>query len=212
MIQEFLKSLLPCRVLDLDGPVAIIDLSVGGPNSSVELTDSYVAGLAADAGAHFLAGGYNEQRAIYRRSALFGEARDIHIGLDLWAPVGTGVVAPIRGTVHSFAYNTGVGNYGPTVILHHKLKEFTFYSLYGHLSAESLDELEIDEEIPAGTVFAALGNRSENGDYAPHLHFQLIVDLEGYSGDYPGVCSSSDLKHYLVNCPDPNLLLKLDYK
>ena len=49
----------------------------------------------------------------------------------------------------------------------------------------------------------------ENGDYPPHLHFQIILDIENFYGDYPGVCSENDLKYYSQNCPDPNLVLKL---
>ena len=60
-----------------------------------------------------------------------------------------------------------------------------------------------------GKKLAALGNSFENGDYAPHLHFQIIKNMENYMGDYPGVCSASDLEFYAENCPDPNLLLKI---
>ena len=212
MIEDILKALPPCRVLALPGPCAPLDLSAAGPHAGASLTDEYLARLTESAGVKFLAGGYDEKRTIYRRSDLFGDERDIHIGLDLWAPSGTPVLAPIDGAVHSFNYNTGIGNYGPTVILQHKIDGVAFYTLYGHLSAESLEELEMGDVIPAGTEFAVLGSRNENGDYAPHLHFQIIVDLQGKRGDYPGVCSSDDRNYFLANCPNPDLLLKLDYK
>ncbi|MGB5188485.1 MAG: peptidase M23, partial [Robiginitalea sp.] len=48
-----------------------------------------------------------------------------------------------------------------------------------------------------------LGSAKENGGYAPHLHFQLIRDLEGFRGDYPGVCALQQLEFYRQNCPDP---------
>ena len=48
-----------------------------------------------------------------------------------------------------------------------------------------------------------------NGDYPPHLHFQIINDLQGNFGDYLGVCSANELDFYKENCPDPNLILKL---
>lgn len=153
-----------------------------------------------------------EKRQLYRRSELFGQDRDIHIGIDLWAPAGTPVLAPLDGTIHSFNYNPGIGNYGPTIILQHKIDGLTFYTLYGHLSAADLEELEVGDIIPAGSELGCLGSRHENGDYAPHLHFQIIRDLEGNIGDYPGVCRAADVPHYASNCPDPNLLLKLDIK
>lgn len=40
-----------------------------------------------------------------------------------------------------------------------------------------------------GKKLAALGNSFENGDYAPHLHFQIIKNIENYTGDYPGVAA-----------------------
>ena len=84
-----------------------------------------------------------------------------------------------------------------------------FYTLYGHLSAESLTNLEIGKVFLKGEKIATLGNYPINGDYAPHLHFQIIKNIEEYKGDYPGVCSATTLDYYLNNCPDPNLLLKL---
>src|SRR5690606_25662489 len=151
-------------------------------------------------------GGYNEQRNLYKRSELFQDAdRDIHIGLDIWTKSGTPVLAVLDGEVHSFDYNAGIGNYGPTIILKHKLAPATFYTLYGHLAIESIEDIEIGHKFTQGEKIATLGDASVNGDYAPHLHFQIIKDIEDNFGDYPGVCSKSDLKFYLENCPDPNL-------
>ena len=59
------------------------------------------------------------------------------------------------------------------------------------------------------TSIGNLGVASVNGDYAPHLHFQIIRDLEDNFGDYPGVASENNIPFYKRNCPDPNLLLKL---
>ena len=70
-------------------------------------------------------GGYNEVRKLYKRSELFAGGRDedshrnIHLGLDLWAPAGTSVMAVLEGRVHSFRNNAAFGDYGPTIILEH---------------------------------------------------------------------------------------------
>jgi len=64
--------------------------------------------------------------------------------------------------------------------------------------------------VEAGDKIGTLGSHKVNGDYAPHLHFQVIKDIQGYTGDYPGVAASDKLDFYLDNCPDPNLLLKID--
>ena len=156
-------------------------------------------------------GGYLENRAIYYRSSHFDsteEKRDIHIGVDLWYAAGTPVFSPIDGKVHSMALNEGLGNYGPTIILEHSIDDFKFYTLYGHLDLASLDHVQVSQQISKGEVIGWLGDKSVNGDYPPHLHFQVIKDIGNYKGDYPGVCCKSKLEYYKFNCPDPLILLK----
>ncbi|WP_396175877.1 peptidoglycan DD-metalloendopeptidase family protein [Flavobacterium sp.] len=158
-------------------------------------------------------GGYVEHRNLYQRSTIFNneqtEERNIHIGLDLWIEAGTKVLAALDGQVHSFQNNNNLGDYGPTILLEHVLNNYTFYTLYGHLSLESITPLKIGQQVSKGEAIASLGTSDVNGDYAPHLHFQIIRDLGDYHGDYPGVCSKSKLNYYLENCPDPKLLLNL---
>ncbi|MFQ3174070.1 MAG: murein DD-endopeptidase MepM/ murein hydrolase activator NlpD [Flavobacterium sp.] len=158
-------------------------------------------------------GGYNEKRNLYQRSTVFKDEktdeRNIHIGLDLWIKAGTPVLSALDATVHSYNFNAGFGDYGPTIILEHQLQNETFYTLYGHLSLDSIEDLEIGSVFKKGEQIATLGDASVNGDYAPHLHFQIIKDMAVKFGDYPGVCSKKELPFYLENCPDPNLLLKI---
>lgn len=158
-------------------------------------------------------GGYLEKRNLYQRSTHFrnenSEERNIHIGIDLWTQAGTAVICPLDGWIHSFKNNATMGDYGPTIILKHQLENDIFYTLYGHLSLESIKNIKNGMRFKKGQQLATLGNSSENGDYATHLHFQIIKNMGNYYGDYPGVCSESDLDFYLENCPDPNLLLKI---
>lgn len=91
----------------------------------------------------------------------------------------------------------------------HSIKDQTFYTLYGHLSLASIENLEVGTPFKKGQRMGTLGDSTVNGGYAPHLHFQIIKDIKEYSGDYPGVCSKNDLIYYLENCPNPNLLLKI---
>ena len=74
----------------------------------------------------------------------------------------------------------------------------------------SIAALEVGQHIKAGEVIGFLGSSKINGDYPPHLHFQIIKDLQGNFGDYPGVCNSRSLDFYKNNCPDPSLILKLE--
>ncbi|WP_338410436.1 peptidoglycan DD-metalloendopeptidase family protein [uncultured Flavobacterium sp.] len=158
-------------------------------------------------------GGYLETRNLYKRSPAFKnettDERNIHIGLDLWIQAGTNVLAALNGTIHSFQNNNAIGDYGPTIILEHHIEGHAFYTLYGHLNLESLNTKKRGQIIKKGDVIAQLGASPINGDYAPHLHFQIIKDLQGKIGDYPGVCSKNEIKFYSDNCPNPNFLLKI---
>src|SRR5262249_30625654 len=102
------------------------------------------------------------------------------------------------------------GDYGATIILTHLLDETSFYTLYGHLSLNSIKNLREGDRISKGDYFAELGIPAENGQWPPHLHFQIIKDLQGWSGDYPGVCKYSEREVYLANCPDPELILQMN--
>ncbi|MES2425508.1 MAG: peptidoglycan DD-metalloendopeptidase family protein [Bacteroidota bacterium] len=156
-------------------------------------------------------GGYMEHRTIYARSALFDtadEPRRLHLGVDIWADAGTPVYTPLDSVIHSFRDNDNFGDYGPTIILQHDLDGLTLYSLYGHLSRESLRGLSAGQPISKNQQIATLGNVKENGHWPPHLHFQLMFDMEGKTGDYPGVARYSEKEKYLKNIPDPNLILR----
>lgn len=158
-------------------------------------------------------GGYLEVRNIYKRSHHFNsrakQERNIHLGVDLWCEAKTPIYAPLDGVVHSFKNNTNHGDYGPTIILKHHIPGVEFYTLYGHLSLVSFEKLKVGQGFKQGDKIATLGDANINGDYPPHLHFQIIKDIQGYKGDYPGVCSESDLGYYKGNYPNPDLLLKL---
>lgn len=158
-------------------------------------------------------GGYNEHRVIYRQLDHFEKQaqnpRCIHLGVDIWAPTGEPIYAPLNGFVHSFAFNDSLGDYGPTIILEHHLAGITFYTLYGHLTISSLDGLFENKKIQEGEKIAEIGTYPENGDWPPHLHFQVIEHLENLKGDFPGVCSMADREIYTSACPDPNLMLRI---
>ena len=109
--------------------------------------------------------------------------------------------------MQSFADRQVSGDYGPIIILRHELDGFEFHSLYGHLSVSSLQGLSEDRRISAGEQFARIGARPGNGNWPPHLHFQLVRDMQGYRGDYPGVVRQAELEFFTQNCPDPMPLL-----
>ncbi|HEX3385355.1 MAG TPA: peptidoglycan DD-metalloendopeptidase family protein, partial [Mucilaginibacter sp.] len=156
-------------------------------------------------------GGYMEHRTIYSRSEHFSttdEPRRLHLGIDIWAEAGTPVYAPITGTIHSFADNDNHGDYGPTIILQHDLDGLELYSLYGHLSRKDLYGLKAGNFIEKGQRIGSFGSQEENGHWPPHLHFQLMFDMEGTQGDYSGVAKFSEKERWMANIPDPNVILR----
>ncbi len=158
-------------------------------------------------------GGYNEHRTIYSRSPHFDtadEPRRLHLGVDIWGPAGTPVFVPLKAKVHSFKFNDNFGDYGATIILEHDLDGMALYSLYGHLNLDSLKPLVKGMLIQAGEQLAQFGVPQENGHWPPHLHFQLMFDMQDREGDYPGVCRFSERDRWLANCPDPALILNTD--
>jgi len=221
---NFLKSISDksVPVLDLDIPLrryTPINLSVNNVElEQVSLSDpeqcqAYIDRILQIENAVVAYGGYLEKRNLYADNPNFSSGvkslRNIHLGIDFWSMAGTKVIVPADGTVHSFKNNAVKGDYGPTIVLKHEVKEFHFHSLYGHLSIESLEDLYKGKKLERGAVLGTLGTAEINVNYAPHLHFQLIIDMEDKNGDYPGVCSDEDLEFYTKNCPDPNLLLHM---
>lgn len=197
-----------------------LDLSINNPEldkvdvSSSKALETYIWQHLKRHKAQVAYGGYLERRGIYNRSDYFNKSnpeteRNIHLGLDIWIESNTPIYAPLEGELHSFNNNTNYGDYGPTIILEHQTKGCKFYTLYGHLSLESLQGKKVSDKVSQGQQIATLGTAEVNGDYPPHLHFQIIVDLKGNFGDYPGVSNQQDLEYYKTNCPNPNLLLKL---
>jgi len=221
-LASILKALPPTKVIDssihlskyipLDLSVTNHELMEMKPENASEF-EIFISNYLEKNNAEVAFGGYIEGRTLYKRSTIFKNdsipERNIHIGLDLWTKADTAVLAPLSGKVHSFKNNIGLGDYGPTIILEHIIENEKFYTLYGHLSLESIENLSVGTFFNKGQKIATLGNSSVNGDYAPHVHFQIINDIEEYNGDYPGVCNTNDLNFYIENCPDPNLLLKI---
>jgi 4-aminobutyrate aminotransferase-like enzyme/Ser/Thr protein kinase RdoA (MazF antagonist) len=200
----------------------IVDLSVASPlvdgdpaaPSEPRLTRRIQEAIE-NAGAEVGIGRYLEARHLYWSPLFAGESeraerRTIHLGVDLFAPPGTAVHAPIAGIVHTLAENRAPLDYGPVVILEHETGNGDrFFTLYGHLTRDSVSQLVRGQTIAAGETFAAIGEAVVNGGWTPHLHLQLMVDLLEMDADFPGVCRASEQNVYSAFSPDPNLLLGL---
>lgn len=179
--------------------------------NDTEKFSQYINHQLKTANALYGIGGYNELRTVYARSEVFDgtEPRRLHLGIDIWSKAGTKIFAPLGGVVHSVAFNNRYGDYGATIILQHQLDAIVFYTLYGHVSLQDIDVLKERNFVSQGEELAHFGLPEENGQWPPHLHFQIIWNMGNDKGDYPGVCSISEKEKYLNNCPNPDIILQL---
>lgn len=151
-------------------------------------------------------GRYNEKRLNMYDTPLFNNERNVHVGIDLWAPEGAPVYSFWEGKVAYMRDNNQPGDYGPTIVIRYELNNSDIYALYGHLSQHSLGMVSIGESVQKGQKIAELGSEEVNGGWAPHLHFQLSVQDPG-EADMPGVVAEEDRADALEKYPDPRLVL-----
>ena len=192
-----------------------IDLSVTSPHAAHLATldgpdfDLWCEEQIADA--DFAIGAYGEERGIYKGEA-FAQAegrRSTHIGIDFFAPAGEPVHAPLAGRV-AFLHDDAVPyGFGPTVLLQHEADGVTFWTLYGHLSRDGFARLRLGQSIAKGQEFAAFGAGHENGNWPPHLHFQIVTDHLGLGGRMHGVGVGRDWQIWRDIAPDPSVILGL---
>jgi len=220
-------------------PLVVFDLGTASPilhgdtreNEEPKLTKRLNA-IVEEAGARAGIGQYDEARYIYTApefatgDAPTDETRTIHLGIDLFAEARTPIRAPLDGTVVAFADNAAYQDYGPVVVLEHEIEtqkaesgkqkavkdKIKFYTLYGHLTRESLKSLKVGQKIKHGQKFAEVGSADVNGGWTPHLHFQVMVDLLNLGLDFPGVALASQRSVWLDFCPNPNLILNIPKK
>ena len=229
-LEENGKSAAPLFETDLrTSPTVVFDLSAGSdflgadPRASgASALTSKIFDLMEAAGVPNGIGRYNEARLLYT-SPLFNagagsesplaERRTIHLGMDFFAAPGTTIHAPLDGTVHLFANNAAPLDYGPLVILQHDAgHNRPFFTLYGHLTTDSLNSLQLGHKIARGAEFARIGNAKENGGWPPHVHFQIILDLLDLGANFPGVAFASQRAVWTSLSPDPNLLIGIPEK
>ena len=167
------------------------------------------------AGAEYAIGLYGEQRACYTtgqfQNAASDQRRSVHLGIDLFVPASTPVCAPLPGRVWSVQDNDAPLDYGTTVILEHRCGSGgpRFWTLYGHLSRRSSSMTAAGAHVEAGAAVGEVGTHEENGGWTPHLHFQIITDMLGQSGNFNGAGEPGNMDVWRAISPDPNLVLGL---
>lgn len=227
LLAAFLAAQRPAPVLGGTPPPArwhVLDLSfaslLGGDDplafDAATCGDRIAAELRA-AAATVGIGRYAEPRPLYTGPG-FGECgpvarrRTVHLGIDLFAPAGTEVHAPLDGEVVTAIVCPEHLDYGGLVVLRHETDDgIPFGTLHGHLEPRCAAELRPGQRIARGEAFAVLGAPPGNGGWPPHLHFQLLAeDPMALPPVPPGVADPDDLPAHLALYPDPAPLLGLD--
>ena len=217
-LTSYLRSpeLKPVTIVRTDGNAIVLDLSrgsmmLGEPLSglAVDRFSRLIEKAMAAAGTGFAFGRWAERREVYSNDLFASDAteaiRDVHLGIDVFCSSGTPVHAPLDGVVRIKANNAQELDYGPLLILEHESRDGdAFFSLYGHLAAKSVASIEEGQRIAAGEKIAEIGAPPENGNWPPHLHFQLILDLLELDAAFPGVAFAGQLDMWLALSPLPD--------
>ena len=212
------QQLNPAPMFDLDlksSPRRVLKLDATTDDAKTERFSDLLTRQDHQDKIQFLIGLYGEERDVYRTeqftSPATPERRTVHLGLDVFIEQNTALYAPLAGRVFSLVDNDSPLDYGPTLILEHVVADygFVFYTLYGHLSDSAFDLLSEGQCVDAGQLIGHVGEYSQNGGWAPHLHFQVMTTMLDLHGNFNGVAEKSLWSVWQQICPHPNLITRL---
>ncbi|MFT5501738.1 MAG: hypothetical protein ACI88G_001877 [Woeseiaceae bacterium] len=203
----------PAPIIRTDGRAIVLDLSRGRQlqgqdivGLDVDMLGEVIDTTMREAGTAFAFGRYGEPRELYSNDDFYedGEARTIHLGIDLFCNVDTPVYTPLKGTIELVANNDRELDYGPMVVVRHDIVDIgSMYTLYGHLSLDTLERVKTGQTVAAGEQIAAIGSPPGNGNWPPHLHMQVVVDMLGRGRNFPGVVTKSEQDYWFGISPSP---------
>ena len=207
------------QIITVDQAAIVFDLGKGANINGISINGltvdeftTLVESAMLSANTEYGFGKWGEIRDIYANE-LFdsieensNEKRNIHMGVDVFCQSGEDIFTPLDARIRIKANNENELDYGPMLILEHNNHNGgVFYTLYGHLSLQSIANIEEGQIVKAGQKIAKVGAPPENGNWPPHLHFQLILDLFDLGADFPGVALSSEKDMWLTLSPCPTM-------
>ncbi len=95
---------------------------------------------------------------------------DFHMGVDMWAPVGTPIYAADGGEVVIAGWN---GTYGLCVVIRHSNG---YETLYAHMSKVAVSEGDM---VDKGEHLGGIGDTGKA--YGEHLHFEIMIGKDRYN-------------------------------
>ena len=215
LIRDYLLSSTPANLLDKPfSQLKKVYINWSFDNPEIARSTKAIEELMAKSGAEVTIGYYCENRNVYQGEAFnpaSESARTFHLGVDIGMPAGTSIYAPLDGVIELFNNNSTYLDYGPVVILRHKTDQgIPFWTLYGHLSIDSIPDWKIGKEIKAGDLIGRMGKEEENVGWPPHTHFQLLTDLCGMGIDIYGVAPRDEISLWRGISLNPNLILGIE--
>ena len=213
-IRDFLLTAKPANILKKSfNDLKRVYINWSFDNPEIPRSTTAIEDLMAKTGADVTIGYYCENRNVYQGEAFKPEAasaRTFHLGVDIGMPAGTEVFAPLDGVIELFNNNSTHLDYGPVLILRHKTDTgINFWTLYGHLSIDSMPNWRVGKEIKAGELVGRMGKEEENVGWPPHTHFQLLTDLCGMGIDIYGVAPRDEVALWRGISLNPNLVLSI---
>jgi len=215
LIRDYLLSSTPANLLDKPfSQLKKVYINWSFDNPEIARSTKAIEELMAKSGAEVSIGYYCEDRNVYQGEAFnpaSESARTFHLGVDIGMPAGTPIYAPLDGVIELFYNNSTYLDYGPVVVLRHKTDQgIPFWTLYGHLSIDSIPDWKIGKEIKAGDLIGRMGKEEENVGWPPHTHFQLLTDLCGMGIDIYGVAPRDEIALWRGISLNPNLILGIE--
>lgn len=132
-------------------------------------------------------GGYMENRSfLWRESYLEKEKKFIHLGVDVYVPIGVPVRCPVPCRVlEVFNDKDNNGGWGTRVTVETDRGIVVFAHLCHFNNPRGY---RVGRKYPAGLWLGLIGTPEQNGGWFPHLHLQGIRDksllnsnLDGYA-------------------------------
>ncbi|MGB3218188.1 MAG: M23 family metallopeptidase, partial [Anaerolineae bacterium] len=161
------------------GPISGDEISLQNPAPGVRISQSF-----------------GQNPAVYQKFGLAG-----HEGIDYACKIGTPIKAAAGGVVYmrgetpgTFGPDKNQGPYGIRVIVEHTWGSQKGYTVYAHLSSDSV---RVGDRVQAGDVVGKSGDTG-NSDGA-HLHFSLIL----FGKSHPGYKSALDKADNWYHDPAP---------
>lgn len=211
-VSDLFPSVNSNNILPIDLSVSSKWINQVDDFNNLSLLESKIKEFQKEVPHKIIAGGYLEHRSIYTTDSYTKagnsgiKRRNIHLGVDFWLPANTPVHTILKGVIVTSTYNSENKGYGGLIIIKHSFAELCFFTLYGHLSHYSTTLHKVGEIVEQNEKIGELGTNYENGNWVPHLHFQITLSLLNYINDFPGVTYLSELDVWKSICPNPNLL------